>query len=221
MIRASDVVVSMHQLNFLPGCSVVDRLRRADIVVWLDGAQYVRHGFVNRNRFTDGAWMTVPVNEHDTFAPINRVRIADDTGRQREKIARTIETKLGSAAAPFAAEIRKPYRLLSGLNHALVTRLFDWLNIEVEHTFQTFLDPEHAIPVVTDDDDHASRVRDRYADMAAQLGATVYLSGPQALHGDIERFLERGIRVEYTAPWQRPNPTALELLLTNTVEVAA
>jgi hypothetical protein len=203
----------MHQLNFAPGCSVVDRLRRADIVVWLDGAQYVRKGFVNRNRFSDGAWMTVPVNDHDAFAPINRVRIAEHSGRQLEKIARTLEAKLGpDVAAPFAAEIRKPYRLLAGLNHAVVTRMFAALGVDVTQTFQTFLDHEAAVPVVTDDDDHASRVRDRYADMAAQVGATVYLSGPQALHGDVERFLERGIRVEYTAPWAGANPCALELL---------
>lgn len=212
MIRADDVVVSMHQLNFAPGCSVVDRLRRADVVVWLDAAQYVRHGFVNRNRMSDGQWMTVPVNERDTFAPINRVRIADGTGRTREKIARTLEAKMGAAAAPFAAELRKPYRMLAGLNHALVVRLFAALDIRAEQTFQSFLDPEHAVPVVTEDEEHASRVRDRYADMAAQLGATVYLSGPQALHGDVETFLERGIRVEYTAPWQGPNPSALELV---------
>ncbi len=212
MIKAGDVVCSMHQLNFLPGCSVVDRLRRADIVVWLDGAQYVRKGFVNRNRFSDGSWMTVPVNEHDTFAPINRVRIADETGRRREKVARTLEMRLGDAAAPFAAELRKPYRLLAGLNHALATRLFDVLGVEVEHKFQTFLDPEHSVPVVTDDAVHASRVRDRYADMAWQAGATVYLSGPQALHGDVQTFAERGIRVEYTDAWSGPNPCALELL---------
>jgi hypothetical protein len=116
----SEVVCSMHQLNFLPGASVIDRLRRADVVVWLDGAQYVRHGFVNRNRFPDGHWMTVPVNEHDTFSPINRVRIADPGGRACAKIARTLEHRLGAPRRPYAAELRKPYRLLAGLNHALI-----------------------------------------------------------------------------------------------------
>lgn len=220
-MSASDVVVSMHQLNFGPGCSVVDRLRRADIVVWLDAAQYVRHSFVNRNRLSDGAWMTVPVNEHDTYAPINRVRIADDSGRKREKIARHLEHHLGARAAPFAAELRKPYKLLAGLNHALIEKLFDALGIDVEHRFQSFLDPEHSIlPVVGDDEEQVSLVRDRYADMAAQVGATVYLSGPQAYHGDIASFSERGIRVEYTERWTQPNPSAIELVK-DRLEVAA
>src|SRR5438105_10869146 len=105
-------VVTGHQLNFLPGVSVINRLAAADIVVWLDCAQYVRHSFVNRNRLSDGQWMTVPVNEHDTYAPINRVRIADPTGRAREKIARRLEHEFGEFAAPFAEELRKPYELL-------------------------------------------------------------------------------------------------------------
>jgi hypothetical protein len=212
-VNVSDVVVSAHQINFLPGCSVIDRLRRADVVIWLDACQYVRHGFVNRNRLSDGAWMTIPVNEHDTYAPINRVRIADETGRKREKIARHLEHHLGDEAAPFAAELRKPYRLLAGLNHALTERLFNVLGIEVEHRFQTFLDPDHAVfPVVGEDAAQVSLVRDRYADMAAQVGATVYLSGPQAYHGDLATFAERGIRVEYTEHWTKPNPSAIELL---------
>lgn len=220
-MKAEDVVVSAHQLNFLPGCSVVDRLRRADIVIWLDAAQYVRHGFVNRNRLSDGAWLTVPVNEHDTYAPINRVRIADATGRKREKIARHLEHALGEMAAAFAAELRKPYRLLAGLNHALIVQLFNELGISAEHRFQTFLDPEHsALPVVGDDAEQVSLVRDRYADLAAQVGGTVYLSGPQAYHGDVATFAERGIRVEYTERWTKPNPSALELLNPR-MEVAA
>lgn len=208
----SDVVCSMHQLNFLPGASVVDRLRQADVIVWLDGAQYVHKGFVNRNRFSpDDAWMTVPVNEHDHYAPINRVRIADPEHRRREKIARTLEARLGGLAEPFTTELRRPYVLLAGLNHALIRRLFDALGVTAEHTFQTFLDPEPTVPVVTDDGAHVSRVRDRYADMAAQLGATVYLSGPGKHHGDAARFHERGMRIEYSE-WQGPNPCALELL---------
>lgn len=202
----------MH-LNFLPGCSVVDRLLQADAIIWLDAAQYVRHGFVNRNRLEDGAWMTVPVNEHDTYAPINRVRIADTGGVKRKKIARHLEHHLGSVADPFVDELCKPYQLLAGLNHALIVHLFRELGWQGEHTFQSFLDPEHSVfPVVGEDEGQVSLVRDRYADMAWQLGATVYLSGPQAFHGDLATFANRGIEVRYTERWTKPNPSALTLL---------
>jgi hypothetical protein len=205
------MIVSAHQLNFLPGCSVIERLRRADAVIWLDAAQYVRHSFVNRNRLADGAWMTIPVDEHDTFAPINRVRIADPTGRAREKIARRLEHELGDAAAPFAHELRRPYEMLAGLNYALIQRLFQALDIHVDQTFQSLLDPHHAIPVWTEDDSEMPPVKERFADMAAQLGATVWLSGPSRHFGEEWRFAARGIAVQ-TYQHEGPNPSALELL---------
>lgn len=211
MIKASDIVVTAHQLNFLPGRSVMERIRRADMVIWLDGAQYVRHSFVNRNRFSDGAWMTVPVNDADTFAPINRVRIADDTGRAREKIARTLEARLGRLAAPFATELRRPYLLLAGLNHALLGHMFQALGIQASEWAQTFLDPYPPAPVVTEDEEEVAAVRERYAMMAAQLGATVWLSGAGKHHGDLATFSEHGIRLEYLE-WPHANPCALETL---------
>ena len=83
---ASDVVVTAHQMNFLPGVSVIERVRRADLVIWLDETQFERHSFVNRNRLRPaGSWLTIPVQDGDHFAPINRVRIADPDGSARRE----------------------------------------------------------------------------------------------------------------------------------------
>lgn len=205
------VTVTGHQLNFLPGVSVIERIRRADVVIWLDRAQYARHSFINRNRLRDGAWMTIPVAEHDTFAPIDQVRIADPSGRARHKIARKLELEFGAAAAPFAVELRRPYELLAGLNHALILRLFEALDIQVEHRFQSMLDPLHAVPAWSDDEDDLIPVRDRFAAMAAQLDATVWLTGPSRQHGAPESFTAKGISIE-TFEHEGPNPSALELL---------
>jgi len=191
---------------------VIERIRRADAVIWLDAAQYVRHSFVNRNRLSDMVWMTVPVDVHDTFAPINRVRIADPTHRHREKIARKLELALGEETArPFAEELRRSYQLLAGLNIALIRHLLDALGISVEQHFQSHLDPLHAVPAVSDDEEELIPVRERYADMAAQLGASVWLSGPSRQHGEEWRFTSQGIAIE-TYDHDRPNPSAVELL---------
>ena len=205
------LTVTAHQPNFLPGLSVIERIRRADVVIWLDCAQYVRHSFVNRNRLSDGDWMTVPVRESDTLAPINRVHIADPTGRARTKIARKLEHHFGEDAAPFARELRRPYQLLAGLNLALINRLFEALDIQVEQKRQSELDPLHAVPAWSTNEFDLMPVRERYADMAAQLGATTWLTGPGHRCGNVPRFTELGIEIE-TFGWDGPNPSAIELL---------
>lgn len=195
------MIITGHQLNTLPGMSVIEKVRAADAVVWMDLMQFRRHGWVNRNRFSDGTMFTIPVAESDTFAPINEVRIADPTGRCREKVARTLEHKLGAAAAaPFAAEIRRPYRLLAGLNARLLDLLLDRLGIDVEEHYQSHLGAGRY-------DDTSEGL----AEMVAELGGTVWLSGPSGRNYlDEQPFHDRGIRVDYF-DWDGPNPTALEL----------
>lgn len=207
------MIVTGHQINFLPGHSVIEKVRAADAVIWMDGMQYERHGFVNRNRFSDGSWLTVPVAEHDTFAPINRVHIADPSGRCREKIARTLEHRLGvEAAAPFATELRKPYQLLVGLNYQLLRRMLDVLGIFTVEHFQSHLDAGHAVPVVSEDDAQLLPARERLAQMVAEIGGTVWLSGPSGKNYlDEQPFRDRGIEVAYFEH-EGPNPTALEAL---------
>lgn len=218
-ITADDVVVTAHQLNFMPGCSVIERVRRADLVIWLDETQYEAKSFVNRNRLADGTPMTVPVNAHDHYAPINRVRIADPTFRARAKAAKTLELKLGPAAAPFAAELRRPYELLAGLNQALIETLLAELGIRVAQRFQSMLDRTHALPVWSDTEAQLEPVRERFAAMAAQLGGTVWLSGPGGHHCGEEKFAEHGIRV-VTYRHEGANPSAVELVRER-LEVAA
>lgn len=206
------MIVTGHQINFLPGCSVMAKVAAADACIWMDQMQYERHGFVNRNRLSDGCWMTVPVDEHDTYAPINRVRIADPTGRSREKIARTLEHQLGrELAAPFAAELRRPYKLLVGLNFGLLGHLHETLEIDTTPFFQSHLDAGHPVPVVGEGEEIAP-ARERLADMVAEIGGTVWLSGPSGRNYLDERpFLDRGIEVRYF-DHVGPNPSAVDLL---------
>jgi hypothetical protein len=193
------VICTGHQLNTLPGVSVIEKVAAADAVIWMDQMQYRRHGFVNRNRFSDGSWFTIPVVETDTFAPINEVRIADPTGRGREKVARTLEHKLGAAAAPFAAEFRRPYKLLAGLNARLLTLLLAKLDIDREQHYQSHLGAGRY-------DDTSEGL----AAMVAEIGGTVWLSGPSGRNYlDEQPFAERGIRVDYFE-WDGPNPSAVE-----------
>lgn len=206
------MIVTGHQINFLPGCSVMGKVAAADACIWMDQMQYERHGFVNRNRLDgDKSWMTVPVNEHDTFAPINRVRIADKTFRHRKKIAKKLHMTLGDRALPYSAELARPYKLLVGLNWALLRQLQADLGIWTVPYFQSHLDSGHPVPIVGEDQ-VLEPARERLAAMVAEIGGTVWLSGPSGRsYLDEQPFIERGIEVRYHEH-QGPNPSALSLV---------
>ncbi len=195
-------VITGHQVNFLPGLSVVEKIRSADVCVWMDEMQYERHGFVNRNVLADGTKMTIPVAEHDTYAQINRVRIGDPTGRGREKVARTLEHKFGSAGDRFAEELRRPYRQLVGLNAQLLRLLFDEIGITVEQHYQSHLGAGRY-----------EATSNGLADMVAELGGTVWLSGSSGRNYlDEAPFEERGIEVRYFDWYGESNHSAIELI---------
>lgn len=188
-------------MNFLPGVSVIRKVMAADAVVWMDLMQYRRHGWVNRNRLEDGTMLTVPVAEHDTFKPINEVAIADPTGRMREKAARTLENRLGRVGEPFAEAIRRPYKLLAGLNEHLLQVLLAELGVAVEHHSQSRLGSGRY-------DDTSEGL----AEMVAEVGGSVWLSGPSGrAYLDEGPFRERGIEVRYFQH-EGSNPSAVELL---------
>jgi hypothetical protein len=180
----------------------MSKIAAADAVIWMDVMQYERHGFVNRNRLANGSWMTIPVAEADTFKPINEVRIADPTGRAREKVARTLEHATWLAQRDeFAAEIRKPYRLLAGLNERLLAMLMWHLEIDTAQHSQSRLESGSY-----------GDTSEGLAEMVAEVGGTVWLSGSSGRrYLDEAPFAARGIEVRY---WQHdgPNPCALELL---------
>jgi WbqC-like protein family len=76
--KAPHRTVVVLQPGYLPWLGFFDQVRRSDVFVFLDSAQFDRHGWRNRNRIKgeDGGaqWLTVPVR-HDGTQPISDVRI--------------------------------------------------------------------------------------------------------------------------------------------------
>lgn len=202
------MIVTGHTPNFLPGASVIRKVMSADAVIWMDMMQYERHGFCNRNRFSDGAWLTVPVNEADDRGPFSRVRIADPSGFARRKIARTLTHKIGAASAAFGRELLRPYEMLVGLNMALLAQMVP------VHSAAWHMQ-SHLAAGRYDDVSHG------LAAMTAELGGTVWLSGPSGRNYlDEAPFAARGIEVRYFEH-VGPNPCALELLAGGRIKEAA
>jgi hypothetical protein len=204
------VIVTAHQPNWLPGMSVVEKIGWADTVIWLDEVQYSKGGWTNRNKLPSGAWLTVPVERATDGLPINRVRLVQhDTWRRHHVRALRQEYGSGPLIEGLCAEILRPYGLLVGLNLALLRPLLAAMGIFVPWHFQSHLDGGHAVTAVSDVIYELLPISERLAMMVAELGGSVYLSGPSGFRYLDERpFSERGIEVRYFE-FSGPNPSAI------------
>ncbi len=204
------MIVTAHQPNFLPGLSVIEKCLAADTIVWLDEVLYSPGGFTNRNRLPDGTWITVPVVSGAWTLPINRVGISEH-GQWRQKMVRTIRQHYrGGWRDDICDIIERPYRLLAGLNVALLEHIFR--SAHPSHVFQSHLDGGRAITAVSEHRTELLPISVRLAMMVEEVGGDTYLSGQSGRNYLDERpFRQRGITVEY---WNHtgPNPCALDLL---------
>lgn len=200
-------IVTAHQPNLLPGMSVISKIEASHAVIWLDEVQFSKGGWTNRNKAADKTWLTVPVEAHCVYKPINRVRIGEPKKEWRwDFIHKLIESYPGPLTQRVCEEILRPYRLLVGLNVALL-RIVCPPN-PAWH-FQSHLDGGHAVVSQSTDADELLPISHRLAMMVDEVGGTIYLSGPSGRHYLDERpFHELGIEVDYWAH-SGPNPCVL------------
>ncbi len=192
------MIVTAHQPNFLPGRSVIDKIAVSDAIIWLDEVQYTKGGFTNRNRTEDGTWLTIPVERLTDGKPINRVRIAEKPEMWRRKMSHTLWQNYGDLALPVRKEVETPYKLLLGLNVAVLRHVLEELKVFTAWHFQSHLDGGHAVQAVSEDAEALLPISDRLAMMVQELGGDTYLSGPSGRrYLDETPFNERGIKVEY------------------------
>lgn len=202
------MIATAHQLNLLPGASVMTRIAAADICVWEDELEFTR-GYEHRNRLANGRWFTVPVEYGSTGEPLNLVRIAaaaeNGKGWRQPMVAQLRRSWPGPVTDAVCDVILTPHRKLLGLNQALMEILFDALGIQTRQRFQSMLEAGQAWP-------GSAFNSERLAAMVEEVGGTVYLSGPSGRkYLDEAPFARRGITVDYWAH-EGENPCALALV---------
>lgn len=81
------MILAAMQPYFLPYLGQFDLLNAVDCWVVHDRAQYIRHGWVNRNRVLHAAsgwrYITVPVKKHRHTASIDEIEIAGDAWKSQ------------------------------------------------------------------------------------------------------------------------------------------
>lgn len=167
------VIVTIHQPNYLPWLGFFDKACKADVLVFLDNVQFPRRGWSNRVRIKtpEGpAWLTVPVSVKGRYHQLiaeTQIRYQDDWVR---KHLSTLERNYRSQPfyndiAPVVEQLlttRPP--LLGTLNGDIIRALCELLEIDVRLISGSSLGQSGASTQLL-------------IDLTKAAGGTTYLSG--------------------------------------------
>ncbi len=188
-------VVAIHQPNFFPWLGYFDKIRRADIFVFLDEVDYPRAGssgmgsWVNRVRIDmhgKPGWATCPVKRAPLGTPIRAIDI-DDSRPWRQKLLKTLRSSYAKSDHRWAAlDLLEPMITCCESNLAVynmnnIQGLASALGLDVSFFRQSELDV-------------SGRSTDLLINIVKAVGGTAYLSGDGAGgYQDESQFVEAGI----------------------------
>jgi hypothetical protein len=206
---AGGPVCAVHQPNFFPWAGFFDKIRRADVFVFLDAVDYPKSGsgmgsWVNRALIDiqgRPAWFGCPVRRRPGPQPIREVEI-DDAQPWRRRLLRTLELNyrhapgFGRAIRLLQPLIEFPAATLAQFNEHAICRIAGELGLDRRFVRQSQL------PV-------AGRGTGLLVEIVKAVGATCYLAGGGA--GGYQRdalFAANGIALMYQnftpTPYREP-----------------
>jgi hypothetical protein len=221
------------QPYFAPYLGYFDLIQRCDQWVVFDTAQYIRHGWVNRNRIlhptTHWQYVIAPLQKHARETPIKDIQVA--AGQEwRMRILGQLQHYRGRAphyqtvVDLVSSVLSEDILLLSRLNIRFLQRVCEHLNIRFN--FQVFSEMNLALPPVSSPGQWALEI-------SSALQASEYLNPPggQDLF-DPAAFAARGVKLTiqqhapfvYTCPRYQfiPDLSIIDVLMWNTpAEIAA
>lgn len=192
------MIVTIHQPEHMPWLGFFDKMRRAELFVFLDNVQYRHKYFQNRNRIRSSngeTWLNVPVlTKGKREQLINEVEIDTREVRWRQKCWASIS--LNYQKAPYFEGYRdffqdlyeKEWHLLSDLNEFIISYIIRELGLTVK--------------LVKASELQVSGIGERLIlDICKEVGAKTYISGVSGIGGrgrEFEsEFSKEGIEVIY------------------------
>ena len=190
--------VVIHQPDFLPWLGFFDRLRRADLYIALDTAQFVSgtsRSWTHRDRIKTARgprWLSLSVRKAPLGTPIYEVMLAPDRRWRDDNLNLLRESY---QRAPYFGEIfPRVEALYEGAQERLaqmtlesIDLLCTLLGVSVERRLSSTMRP-------------AGSSNEMLADLLSKAGATHYLSGQGArAYFRPEPFARAGIEVQWQA----------------------
>ena len=188
--------LALMQPYFFPYLGYLDLIYQSDLFVIFDTAQYIRRGWVNRNRVLHQKqgwqYITVPVKKHSRDTSIQRIEIIDGDA-WREKILGQLQHY--KRYAPFFPKVNELIKdslyseetSLARLNVKSLSLVCTYL--EIPFNFKYFSELNVSLGPIEGPSDWALR-------LSEALGADEYINPPSgtALY-DPSRFNARGIKL--------------------------
>ncbi len=190
------MIVGIHQPNYLPYLGFFDKMRRSDIFVIYDDAQFNKDDFQHRNKiriYHGWKWLTVPVGKKNIN--INKIQIKNDIEFSKIKwsYAHLREIKDNYKDTPYyhlyEKELEKIYKRthdkLIDLNMNLIYFLMDAFNINTKIIFSSNYG-------------FSSKSSEKLVEIIEAAGGDIYLSGPGGRNYlDLALFEKKKVKVEF------------------------
>ncbi len=190
------MIVTIHQPNYLPYLGFFDKMKKSDVFIIYDDAQFNKEDFQHRNRiriYHGWKWLTVPVEKKR--APINQITIKNDIKISgvswREAHFRDIHDNYGKA--PY---YEKCERELSEIYDQQCELLID-LNMQLIKLLMKYFDIDTKI-VYSSEFGFNSKSTGKLVELVEAVGGDTYLSGAMGKNYlDVELFSKKDIKVAF------------------------
>ncbi|MDO5068077.1 MAG: WbqC family protein [Propionibacteriaceae bacterium] len=197
------MIITIHQPNFAPWTGYFDKMAHSDIFVLLDTVPFTKGGYQNRVKIkghTGPQWLTVPVQTKGRLGQPTHDVETNELLPWRDKHLATLQTLYGrspgydTASTMLTQVYATPTTNLADLCTDLITRIRDHYDITTRLVRSSELQARGSSSELL-------------ADIVAELGGEVYLSGPSGrTYLDEKAFTERGITVDYHSFTPTPYP---------------
>lgn len=191
-------ICAIHQPNFFPWPGYFDKIRQADVFVFLDEVAYPKSGsglgsWCNRNKLNIGGeakWVGCLVYREKGIQLIKDV-VLDDRQRWRAKLLKTLELNYRKAknyheVMPFLESlILYETDKLGEFNINAIKKITDYLGFKAEFVFQSLLQVDGA-------------ANELLVNISKKVGANIYLCGGGAGGYQDEGYFElNSIKIQY------------------------
>jgi len=187
--------VAIHQPDYLPWLAYFDKMKKTELFVFLDCAQYTKNGFHNRNKIkTSNGWayLTIPISRDQYFKKIIEIKLPENRSWQN-KHWKSILMSYSNASyfqehKDFFADIyQSKFQFLADFNIEIIKYLKEKFGFKNQFVRESELKINKEL-----------KGSKRLVAILKELKADYYLSGPSGKNYlDLSLFDKEGITVEF------------------------